>query len=47
MVVISVSVQDRRKSKVQFDNVYFKVYDDAIRLISYNFGASKGMLTGR
>lgn len=37
----SVNAIDRKKSRVEFDNAYFKIYDDAIRLIKANFGADK------
>lgn len=38
---MSVNKVDRRESKIEFDNTYFKVYDDAIRLIRNHFGADK------
>lgn len=38
---MSVNKVDRRESKVEFDNTYFKVYDDAVKLIKNNFGADK------
>ena len=38
---MSVNKTDRRESKVEFDNTYFEVYDDAIKLIKNNFGADK------
>ena len=41
MITISVNLQDRRESKVEFDNNYFKIHDDAINLIKNNFGAKK------
>lgn len=34
---------DQRKSRVEFDNVYFKVYEDAVRLCENNFGANEDM----
>ena len=36
---MSVNKSDRRESKVEFDNTYFKVYHDAVNLISNGFGA--------
>jgi hypothetical protein len=36
---MSVNKGDRRESKVEFDNTYFKVYDDCVRLIECSFGA--------
>ena len=36
---MSVNKSDRRESKVEFDNIYFKVYDDAIKIIQNKFGA--------
>ena len=41
MVVISVNVGNRRESKVEFDNTYYKIHDDAVNLIKNNFGAKK------
>ena len=38
---MSVNKSDRRESKVEFDATYFKVYDDAVKLIGRNFGAKK------
>lgn len=38
---MSVNKSDRRESKVEFDATYFKVYDDAVKLIERNFGAKK------
>lgn len=38
---MSVSKPDRRESKVEFDATYFKVYDDAVKLVENNFGAKK------
>ena len=38
---MSVNKVDRRESKIEFDNTYFRVYDDAIRLIKNGFGADK------
>lgn len=32
---------DRRESKVEFDNTYFKIYEDCVRLTSNNFGAKE------
>lgn len=39
----SVKANERRKSNVEFDNNYFRVHDDAIRLIQNRFGASDKM----
>ena len=36
---MSVNKSDRRESKVEFDNTYFKVYDDAVRVVQNKFGA--------
>ena len=38
---MSVTKGERRDSKVEFDNTYFKIHDDAVKLIRYSFGASK------
>lgn len=38
---MSVNKVDRRESKVEFDNNYFRIYDDAIKIIKNNFGADK------
>ena len=35
----NVKVNDRKQSKVAFDNAYYKVYDDAVHLIEIYFGA--------
>ena len=35
---MSVNKVDRRESKVEFDNTYFKIHDDAVRLIGNGFG---------
>ena len=37
---MSVKKGDRSESKVEFDNTYFKIYDDAVRLINIQFGAN-------
>lgn len=37
----SVAAVDMKKSKVEFFNAYYKVYDDAVDLIENNFGADK------
>lgn len=37
----NVRVNDRKPSKVEFDNTYYKIYDDAVNLIELNFGADK------
>ena len=37
---MSVVKRDQKESKVEFDNTYFKIYEDAIRLINNRFGAS-------
>lgn len=36
---MSVNRSDRRESKVEFDNTYFKIYNDAVTLIEKRFGA--------
>ena len=36
---MSVNKGDRRESRVEFDNTYFKVYDDCVRLIECSCGA--------
>lgn len=36
---MSVNRSDRRESKVQFDATYFKVYDDAVRMVENGFYA--------
>lgn len=36
---MSVNAGDRRESKVEFENTYFKVHDDAVFLIKDSFGA--------
>lgn len=41
---MSVPKPDRKESKVEFDNAYFRLYSDAMRLISLNFGADKEQL---
>lgn len=38
---MSVKKGDRRDSKVEFDNIYFRIHDDAIKLIQNYFGAKK------
>ena len=38
---MSVNVGDRNESKVEFDNTYFKIHDDAVFLIG-NFLGAKG-----
>lgn len=38
---MSVNLIDRKESKVEFDNNYFRVYDDAVSLITNNFGANE------
>lgn len=38
---MSIPKGERRQSKVEFDNTYFKVHDDATRLIDNNFGAKQ------
>lgn len=38
---MAVNTVDRRESRVEFDRVYFRVYDDAMKIIQNNFGASK------
>ena len=36
---MSVHKGDRHQSKVEFDNTYFKIYDDCVRLIENQLGA--------
>ena len=36
---MSVKKGDRRESKVEFDNIYFRIHDDAVKLIQNHFGA--------
>ena len=38
---MAANTVDRRESRVEFDRVYFRVYDDAMKIIQNNFGASK------
>lgn len=38
---MSVVKGNRRESKVEFDNNYFKIHDDAVRIIKNSFGADK------
>lgn len=38
---MSVNKADRRQSKIEFDNTYFRVYDDAVHIIKNSFGADK------
>lgn len=38
---MSVKKGDMRDSKVEFDNIYFRIHDDAIKLIQNYFGAKK------
>lgn len=38
---MSVVKGERKESKVEFDNVYFTIYKDAVRLINCQFGASE------
>lgn len=38
---MSVKKPDRRESKNEFDETYFKVYDEAVKLIEHNFGAKQ------
>lgn len=38
---MAVNTVDRRESRVEFDRVYFRVYDDAMKIIQNNFGADK------
>jgi len=36
---MSVNKGDRKESKVEFDNTFFKIYEDCVRLTTNNFGA--------
>jgi len=36
---------ERKESKVEFDNTYFKVFEDAVRLCKCNFGCKEETLT--
>lgn len=36
---MGVPKNERRESRVEFDNNYFRIYDDAIRLIECGFGS--------
>ena len=38
---MSVNKPDRKLSKIDYDNIYFKMYDDAMKLIQCSFGADK------
>ena len=38
---MSVNVGDRNESKIEFDNTYFKIHDDAIGLIGNSLGSKK------
>lgn len=38
---MSVAKGDRTESKVEFENTYFKVYEDAVRLTTHSFGAKE------
>lgn len=40
---MSVNAGDRKESKIEFDNTYFRVHDDAVLLIGNSFGADKDM----
>ena len=35
---MGVPIGDRKESRVEFDNTYFKVYEDAVKLTLLNFG---------
>jgi len=39
MINVAVNKPDRKQSKVEFDATYFKVYDDAVKLVECRFGA--------
>lgn len=41
---MSVKVPDRRPSKLNYDNNYFKINADVIRITNNNFGGNKKML---
>lgn len=36
---MSVHKGDRHQSKVEFDNTYYKIHDDAVKLIENHLGA--------
>ena len=38
---MSVAKGDRKESKVEFDDAYFKIYKDCVRLSQNNFGGEK------
>lgn len=38
---MSVTKNNRKESSVEFDNNYFKIHNDAVKLIECGFGASK------
>lgn len=38
---MSVKKHDRHESKVEFENAYFTIHDDAIQLIQNSFGGTK------
>ena len=38
---MSVNMADRKESKVEFDNKYFTIHNDAITIIENNFGGKK------
>lgn len=40
---MSVVKGNRRESKVEFDNSFYKVHDDAVQIIKNSFGADKEM----
>ena len=44
MILISVNLKDRKESKVEFDNNYFRIHDDAVNLIKNNFGAKNDVI---
>lgn len=41
---MSVAKGDRKQSKVEFDNAYFKVYEDCVRLSMSNFGGKENLI---
>jgi hypothetical protein len=41
---MGVPKNERRESRVEFDNNYFRVYDDAIKLIECGFGSKDDTL---
>lgn len=40
----TVHKNERKESSVEFDNTYFKVYEDCVAIISNNFGGKKELV---